>query len=49
MKFTSILILLLIISISLLYYDPQKLLKESMISMKKSWNLLKHVVFVTNT
>lgn len=40
MKFTSILILLLIISISLLYYDSQYLSKESMISMKKSWNLL---------
>jgi hypothetical protein len=40
MKFTSILILLLIISISLMYYNSSNILKENLITMKKEWNIL---------
>jgi len=40
MKFTSILILLLIISISLLYYNSSSILKENLITMKKEWKIL---------
>ena len=37
MKFISILIILIIITISLLYYNQTNLIREGMIEMKKTW------------